>query len=156
MIEEDYVSFEVAKLLKEKGFDGPCYKVWESHGNSRNLVGAAWFVEGETVVNRESVDAAAKQYAYEYNINNNVEGYLAPTLQMVIKWIRKKGFHIFAPLEIDYDEDERGIKWYHDAAYYPEIIRISDGKAMYDDGSLYAEPEQAYEVAIKYYLENLI
>jgi len=78
------------------------------------------------------------------------------TLQMAIKWIRKKGFHIFAPLEIDYDEDERGTKWYHDAAYYPEIRRVSDGKIMYDDGRLYAEPEQACEVAIKYCLENLI
>ena len=83
-------------------------------------------------------------------------GVYAPTLQTVIKWIRKKGFHIFVPLEIDYDEDEVGYKWYHDAAYYPEIIRVSDGKIMYDDGSLYAKPEQAYEVAIKYCLENLI
>ena len=73
-----------------------------------------------------------------------------------MKWLRKKGFHIFVPLEIDYDEDERGTKWYHDATYYPEIRRISDGKIMYDDGSLYAEPEQACEVAIKYCLKNLL
>jgi hypothetical protein len=90
MITEDYVSFELAKLLKEKGFNGPCYKVWESHGDSQTLVGASWFVEGETVVNRELVDAAAKQYAYEYSLNNNVEGYLAPTLQMAMKWLRKE------------------------------------------------------------------
>lgn len=45
--------------------------------------------------------------------------------------------------------------WYHDAAYYPEIRSVSDGKIMYDD-SLYTEPEQAYEVAINYCLENLI
>ena len=25
MITEDYVSFEIAKLLKEKGFSEPCY-----------------------------------------------------------------------------------------------------------------------------------
>ncbi len=84
------------------------------------------------------------------------DGVYAPTIQMAVKWLRKKGFHIFVPMEIDYDEDERGTKWYHDAAYYPEIRRVSDGKIMYDDGSLYAEPEQAYEVAIKYCLENLI
>ena len=89
MITEDYVSYETAKLLKEKGFDGPCYKVWESHGDSQTLVGAPSFVEGETVVNRESVDAAAKQYVYEYSLNNNVEGYLAPTIQMAMKWLRE-------------------------------------------------------------------
>ena len=157
MITEDYVNFETAKLLKEKGFDGMCYKVWESHDKGKpNLVAAPWFVEGETAVNREAVDAAAKQYVYNYSLDNKVEGYLAPTLQMAVKWLRKKGFHIFVPLEIDYDEDERGDKWYHDATYYPEIRRVSDGKIMYDDGRLYAKPEQAYEVAIRYCLENLI
>jgi hypothetical protein len=60
----------------------------------------------------------------------------APTIQRAVKWIRDKGFHIFVPLEIDYDEDERGDKWYHDATYYPEIRRVSDGKIMYDDGRL--------------------
>ena len=125
---EDYVSFEVAKLLKEKGFDEYC-GYYSSDGEY-------W---GYCVYNHKG-----KNYIS------------APTLQMAVKWIRKKGFHIFVPLEIDYDEDERGTKWYHDAAYYPEIRRVSDGKIMYDDGSLYAEPEQAYEVAIKYCLENLI
>ena len=117
MIEEDYVSVETVRLLREKGFDSD-----------------------ECEVHYDPYDHQ------EYEI----------TLQMAIKWIRKKGFHIFAPLEIDYDEDERGTKWYHNATYYPEIRRVSDGKIMYDDGSLYAEPEQAYEVAIKYCLENLI
>ena len=82
--------------------------------------------------------------------------YLAPTLQMTMKWLREKGFHVYSPMEIDYDEDERGDKWYHDAAYCPEIRRVSDGKIMYDDGTLYATPEQACEVAIRYCLENLI
>jgi len=138
MIEEDYVSFEVAKLLKEKGFDAECDYLYVDGELVRARGGACNWNDRETLF---------ADYKNECS---------APTLQMVIKWIRKKGFHIFAPLEIDYDEDERGCKWYHDAAYYPEIIRISDGKAMYDDGSLYAEPEQAYEVAIRYYLENLI
>ena len=127
MITEDFVSFETAKLLKEKGFDVNCYTHYSSDG----------------------------QNVY-YNYQTPSDGINMPTLQMAIKWLRKKGFHIFVPLEIDYDEDERGNKWYHDAAYYPDIIRVSDGKTMYDDGSLYAEPEQAYEVAIKYCLENLI
>ena len=125
---EDYVSFEVAKLLKEKGFDEYC-GYYSSDGEY-------W---GYCVYNHKGKDYIS-----------------APTIQMAIKWLRKKGLHIFVPMEIDYDEDERGTKWYHDAAYYPEIRRISDGKIMYDDGSLYAEPEQAYEVAIKYCLENLI
>lgn len=34
MITEDYCSYEVAKLLKEKGFDEPC-KVWYSEYTSQ-------------------------------------------------------------------------------------------------------------------------
>lgn len=135
MLTEDYVSFETAKLLKEKGF-----------AETSNTIGT-YNNKGEFFL-----------YGHEngYNHNRLSTWYSAPTLQMALKWLRKKGFHIFVPMEIDYDEDERGDKWYHNATYYPEIRRVSDGKIMYDDGSLYAEPEHAYEVAIKYCLENLI
>ena len=142
-ITEDYVGFKVAKLLKEKGFDGLCYKVWESYGNSQTLVGASWFVEGETVVNRESVDAAAKQYAYEYNLNNNVEGYLAPTHQMARKWLRRK-YGLF----IRITEDMTG------NVYEWSVYQKNYGCRA----STYVEDsyEQAEETAIKYCLENLI
>ena len=135
MITEDYVSFETAKLLKEKGFDEMTELAYGlEHGHIRNDLPVSYWRNSEIG---------------EYKFS-------CPTLQMAMKWLREKGFYIFVPLEIDYDEDERGDKWYHDAAYYPEIRRVSDGKIMYDDGSLYAEPEQAMEVAIKYCLENLI
>ena len=32
MITEDYCSFEVAKLLKEKGFDETCYQKYDDEG----------------------------------------------------------------------------------------------------------------------------
>ena len=32
MIQEDYVSFETAKLLKEKGFDGECFAAYNGNG----------------------------------------------------------------------------------------------------------------------------
>ena len=33
MITENYVSFEIAKLLKEKGFNEPCLMCYTSDGN---------------------------------------------------------------------------------------------------------------------------
>lgn len=63
MIEEDYVSFEVAKLLKENGFNEPCR--------------ASYF---------------KKQINYSFTITNNVLNklsYAAPTLQMALKWLRE-------------------------------------------------------------------
>lgn len=65
MITEDYVSFEIAKLLKEKGFNeikcNTCYK-W--NGNFCN--------------NRRSMSGIDNEICYQ-----------APTLQMAMKWLRK-------------------------------------------------------------------
>ena len=61
MITEDYVSFEVAKLLKEKGFDERCR-------NSYNL-------EGKFYVHTQ----------WHYPITTI--GYVAPTHQMAMKWL---------------------------------------------------------------------
>ena len=33
MVTEDYVSFETAKLLKEKGFDEKCFQYWHEEDN---------------------------------------------------------------------------------------------------------------------------
>ena len=65
MITEDYVSFEVAKLLKEKGFDEKCHMCWD-----------------EVTKIMESAD--------EYATNSGLLAtYIsAPTLQMAMKWLR--------------------------------------------------------------------
>ena len=67
MIEEDYVSFETAKLLKEKGFDECChlhYHYVESFDR--------WFQTSEYI------DRRFKKYYYP-----------CPTLQMAVKWLRE-------------------------------------------------------------------
>ena len=144
MITEDYVSFETAKLLKEKGFDGKCYKVWETHGGSPSLMGAAQFVEGETVVDRESVDAAAKLQVYEYHLLNKVEGYLAPTLQMAMKWLREV-HKMFIQVEL-YSKYEN---------YCFELFQNTH-RLMLEHREVYSNYEEVCEAAIMYCLENLI
>ncbi|MBO7733174.1 MAG: hypothetical protein J6S67_11490 [Methanobrevibacter sp.] len=67
MITEDYISFEIAKLLKEKGFDEPCRTYYQDE---------------------KFVDDVCTQY-YQWN-NKSPFGHIsAPTHQMVNKWIRK-------------------------------------------------------------------
>ena len=64
MITEDYVSFEVAKLLKEKGFDIPIWTRYE---------------DGNEVI-----------FGDKYDWNNSPMGQIsAPTHQMTMKWLRK-------------------------------------------------------------------
>lgn len=66
MITEDYVSFETAKLLKERGFDSCTYAYYEDEDNPNiNLYGGK-------------------------NINwNKTEFISKPTLQMAMKWLRE-------------------------------------------------------------------
>jgi len=61
MITENHVSFETAKLLKEKGFDEPC--------NHYDDCGQFWIPGG-------------------YNKNLSYH-FPAPTLQMAMKWLRE-------------------------------------------------------------------
>ena len=67
MITEDYVSFEVAKLLKEKGFDWDCITYY--------------------------VDSYPNDVQYSMLFENNTTWeehcYSAPTLQMTMKWLRE-------------------------------------------------------------------
>lgn len=63
MITEDYVSFETAKLLKEKGFDECTLLSYDKNGNNKDALRP--FLESEGDVRR-------------------------PTIQMAMKWLREK------------------------------------------------------------------
>ena len=153
MITEDFIDFETAKLLKEKGFDGPCYKVWESHGKSSTLVSASCFVEGETVVNKKLVDTAAKLYAYEYSLNNKVEGYLAPTLQMVMKWLREE--HNICIQLTFHQNIKKEWGWYF-MYFVMGTNSLKNCVREFGLSKTYSSYEEACEAAIKCCLENLI
>ena len=67
MITEDYVSFETAKLLKEKGFDENCAALYDTRNG----------------------EFREKQTGYVFN-NSQWENFItAPTLQMAMKWLRE-------------------------------------------------------------------
>lgn len=127
MITEDYVNFETAKLLKEKGFDEcPLFRYDDC--------GQLWVQGG-----------------YDKTTNWH---FPAPTLQMVMKWLREvynKHCHvsfdyvlgwyvqIVDTKETAYIYDDEEMKIYH-----PEQ----------DCG--FNSYEEACEAAIRYTLENLI
>lgn len=138
MIEEDYVIFETAKLLKEKRFYGHCHSFYEADENGKFLI--ASLTDNSRSVNYD-----------------NREEYQMPTLQMVMKWLRETfGFQVCIDFEVDYDEDERGTKYYYEPGWYWQIYRIRDRKQLSDDPNLYVSYEQACEAAIKFCLEKLI
>ena len=127
MITEDYVSFETAKLLKEKGFDEKCHMCWD-----------------EVTKTMESAD--------EYATNSELLAtYIsAPTLQMAMKWLREvHGLFIgtvFQP-ECLFKEDKWFWKWnISDKGHKLTLVEFGESDTY----------EEACESAIKYCLENLV
>lgn len=140
MITEDYVSFEIAKLLKEKGFDWSC-----EHK----------FVDPEDTVHENAfplfTNCVDKDGFPDTGKNSEFEGYRysAPTLQMTMKWLRE-----VHKLEISLNHDaiqENHNWWYEIEKYTKGCISI-----LHESGSDYSTYENACEAAIKYCLENLI
>ena len=131
MITEDYVSFETAKLLKEKGFN-------------------------EEVLTYYIYDTESKFYEFRlddrWDNPNNFPGdcISAPTIQMAMKWLREK-----YNLEIYPYHNNPTIynsKWWFEVIEYPNSI------AEYESGKdeEFDTYEQVCDTAIKYCLENLI
>ena len=141
MITEDYVSFETAKLLKEKGFDEPCDRVYMHDGK---CVCAPNFMEGENFVDNDDIDAV-KRYD-ESNWIDYIQGeyaYLCPSISLATKWLREvHNIHI----DIAYN-----------MGYFPICIstKTNDTIPYIPMGKPFTY-EKACEVAIKYCLEYLI
>ena len=133
MITDDFCSFEVAKLLKEKGFDESTSMVYMSYGDLCKL-------------NR--YDSIRNS---NYNdITKNYFEYTAPTHQMAMKWLREMHniFIVIEPHIYDYINEKN-------SSY---VITLWQGDNYYENVTSkdYLTYEEAVEAALKYSLENLI
>lgn len=133
MITEDYVSFETAKLLREKGFNEICEMFYckPHEGYLKNHKRDEWW-------------------------NSNLRKDMTctcPTLQMAVKWLRKT-HQLEVRSTYDYDKDSW---WGNINPMFEETDENSDiyQKALGFDyqGKSY---EESAEAAVKYCLENLI
>lgn len=115
MINEDYVSFETAKLLKEKGFNPLECGVYYS-----------------ITTGKRTTELLTSLIA-------------CPTLQMVMKWLREKGF-IISPIP-----DFRFNK-----LLYTNLIINTNSDPQRLASELYNTYEEACEAGIRYCLKNLI
>ena len=143
MITEDYVSFELAKLLKEKGFDECANCQYPICGIHYGEVG-------------------------EYNITDrsrNPENYIpASTLQMAMKWLREVyNIHIEIEAIKPHSQDVllRSAVPIDGVKYHASIVHIDKWNEDLNEFKWKGIPssdsyEQACEEAIKYCLENLI
>ena len=129
MITEDYVSFEIAKRLKEKGFDGECRNYYNTDGH---------FYSGD----------------FKSDWNNNKGGitlFSAPTLQMAMKWLREV-HNIYYEIKLLLGE-----KAEKNGDLQLGIYQLnSSGVYVWKDWIYAYTYVELYENYIKYCLENLI
>lgn len=132
-ITEDYVSFETAKLLKEKGFKG--YSIFTIYDeNAAN----AYFKElEEKHLPHCSDDPKLKEFYYT-----------KPTLQMAMKWLRDV-HHLFIWISLNPSKA---------LPYYYQVFRTDkpENYVIYIDSNFYGSYEMVCDSAIKYCSENLI
>ena len=127
MITEDYVSFETAKLLKKKGFDSECHShYYPCH----------------------RPDGSVQYHLAEvYSLKSLKDFYLAPTLQMAMKWLRE--VHKLVPIILAGGD-----------SYWFRIDKANEDNwknTIYrEDVKSFPTYEEACEASIKYCLENLI
>ena len=147
MITEDYVSFEVAKLLKEKGFNEDCLKVY-INGELKN------------VITKESIG----ECTHCYNSWLYPGDATAPTHQMAMKWLRETyKLHIeveaLKPYVLD-NTKKRTVP--SDRVEFHASIIFTDqwNDALEEFKNIgvgwYSTYEEAVEAALKYCLTNLI
>jgi len=135
MIVEDFVSFEVAKLLKEKGFDEYCLKnYWSS---DKELHDWKW------------------ELSYKRNSdgNRNTKDCAAPTHQMAMKWLREN-HNIHIVIEA-YPHEDGCFYWCYRIM---EMVKIETlfGYFKKAQKSGFDSYEDAVEAALKYCLEEMI
>lgn len=138
-INEDYVSFEVAKLLKEKGFcENTEHKIW--YVVKQFSTGVPW----------NSCTYKVGSITREYNDDCCIP---MPTLQMAMKWLRKSHNVMISPYALS-------LGWYFEI-FDLTNRDITGCKPLYKVGIPNKEDilntyEEACEAGIKYYFENLI
>lgn len=105
MIEESYVSFDTAKMLKEAGFDVPC---------------TSQYTEGKSIWN----------VGYPDNFNQDEFGYSRPTQALAARWLREVYNVAIYSL---YDDDME--QWFYvvDAFTKNPVINGFQSGSEYDD-----------------------
>ena len=143
MTQEDYVSYEVAQLLKEKGFDWECLAHWFV-GTERNF----------------SISKTPQNWN---EVKTDLDWLSCPTHQMACNWLREKHqLHISVDVSPLYGKtkDEKGrntcglLYWHY----------MASGEWMNEKYNPFQKAfvvsaesnEQAIEKALRHSLENLI
>lgn len=138
---EDFVTFELAKKLKEKGYPQRTFGEYDMQG--------ACYIEDGRFYENGCITEVARAYT-------------SPTIYQVMKWLRnEKNIHITILVITDFstDADNNICEEWSFWSFY--VTNLNDGSTIYDDCERIDSIEyQSYEesaiAGIEYVLDNLI
>ena len=135
---EDFVNFEVAKKLKEKGFREKCFGYYSYWGPE-----VYYYIIQDPIPSRK---LTFKDFKGCKNSYKEIEKYDAPTISQVLKWLRVEKNVICLP-HIDPAEE----KWFF---YVVKLPQASDFPECMSS-IIYNTYEEAALAGIEYVLDNL-
>lgn len=144
-MKEDYCSYELSKLLKEKGFDELTNLVWYQHLptslDCRNLVNKKardYFYHNETTEHNSSYKNSRHKPEY---IHGDI--FSCPTHQMAMKWLREvHNIHIAV---------DRGMEH-----YFAVLTKLKPYQDLTMKNDIFDTYEEAVEAALRYCLTKII
>ena len=147
MVEERYCSYEVSNLLQEKGFNQECFAKYAKEACTERYYDdyrermLSWTIKpGELII--PSIDRD------RYEIYGTVIS--APTHQMACDWIYVKyGIFITTDIYLDELDSSKYITW-------KIYVCTDDMKCIQGKNDKITDIHNAFELALKYVLENLI
>lgn len=139
-IKEDYCSFELSRLLKEKGF---CVK-------PENIDSTDYVLGYDYDEDDENDSLKIREFQFEDNVKSHL--FLRPTHSLAIEWVRIN-FGIFIYVATHYENRLLvGYDWILEQdEQYIDFENTSSDKIMQ-----YISPQEAKEHALIYVLKNLI
>ena len=143
-IDEDYVSFEVAKLLRDKGFNEETEYVFSNNGELLRL---------NHFGIKDLTNADCNDYhTWKLPIEGVDSIISAPTLQIAMKWLRKAHNLVVNPVTTSVEVRDYG-EWEVDIYYRDSGIDATINACGHIYGETY---EKACNAGISYCLEYLI
>ena len=131
---EDFITFEIAKKLKEKGFDCKYpFAMYNEDGNFFPLY-------------------SSDKYYYEIN-DFDENDFIAPTIEQVLKWLRNNKKTIVSILPVAFNEKENKFTQYYCTIYYATQEFTFE---MYERPDTFETYEECALNAIEYVINNLI
>lgn len=124
MIEESYVSFDTAKLLKEAGFDVPCFNQYTERGT-------IWHYDCPENFNKSQCETSC------------------PTQALAARWLREvNGIHVSSNIFMDSANDADG-KTVDEWTFWSYDLFDNSGRIIEESDDRYDSYEQALEAGLQ-------